>query len=85
MNDSPPQTMTGLSKVLGMILGRAAQLVTLLFIAMRACDVIQWSLLWVLSPLWITLIIIVLLAIVLFLLSFLLGLSTYDVDKEDKT
>jgi len=41
---------------------------SILFIALKLCGVIHWSWLWVLSPLWIPLVIVIIVVIVLLLL-----------------
>ena len=38
------------AKALGQLVGTSAKLLTLLFLALRACDVIDWPWYWVLSP-----------------------------------
>ena len=45
-----------------------ADVLTLLFIALKLCGVISWSWIWVLSPVWITISFVALLAIVIVLL-----------------
>lgn len=45
-------------------------LLTLLFIALKLCSVIDWSWVWVLSPLWISAIIIVLAIVISVIISF---------------
>jgi len=45
-----------------------AEALTLLFIALKLCGVISWSWIWVLSPIWITISFLALLAIVIILI-----------------
>ena len=45
-----------------------AEALTLLFIALRLCGVISWSWVWVLSPLWITMALIAVIALIIIIL-----------------
>ena len=46
-------------------------LLTIAFIVLKLCGVINWSWVWVLSPIWISLIIVVLILIVSFIIMFI--------------
>ena len=41
---------------------------TLIFIVLKLCGVINWSWLWVLSPLWITFVVAIVIGIIMFIL-----------------
>lgn len=41
---------------------------TLIFIVLKLCGVISWSWLWVLSPLWITFVVAIVIGIIMFIL-----------------
>lgn len=46
-----------------------AEALTLLFIALRLCGVIDWPWVWVLSPIWITLLIMAMLSLLIMVLN----------------
>lgn len=41
---------------------------TLIFIVLKLCGIISWSWLWVLSPLWITFVVAIVIGIIMFIL-----------------
>ena len=45
-----------------------SEALTILFIALKLCGVIDWSWLWVLSPIWITLSLIAVIAVIIVLI-----------------
>lgn len=45
-----------------------AEALTILFVALKLCDVIDWPWLWVVSPIWITLLFVVFIAVVILVL-----------------
>lgn len=44
----------------------AAELLLIAFIVLKLCGVIKWSWLWVLSPLWVSVLLVVIIAIIIF-------------------
>ena len=44
-------------------------LLTVAFIVLKLCNVIKWSWLWVLSPLWISTLLVIVISVIIFLLA----------------